>query len=248
MRRKVSEPPRGQCSLNAVIRESASNEQTSKTIWALAERIQALVRLASELAVRNRRLSKQNHDLADQATHDGLTGLLNRRAFREHLINEIHRAERSGSPLSLIVADLDRFKKYNDRFGHPAGDRALAAAARLLESSVRATDYTARIGGEEFAILLPDTNAPEACRFCRRLIHNVEQSPGPNGPITMSLGIATYRTGQAPEALLEQADIALYYSKRHGRARATHFDNISLLRSQFDCAVVTVGRHHSAAQ
>ena len=160
------------------------------------------------------------------ATRDALTGLLNRRAFDALLTEEVDRARRLGHPLALVVLDLDHFKTINDTHGHPTGDTVLAAAARVLESEVRSIDRVARIGGEEFAVVLMETNADEALAAARRLVEamrkrTVDIGGGAKLGFTASAGVAVLsRYGESEGGLLAEADQALYTAKRGGRDRA----------------------------
>lgn len=180
----------------------------------------------------NRLLGEANRHLADLASTDGLTGIPNRRAFDERLRKEWARAARSGRPLGLIILDLDFFKQYNDHFGHPAGDACLKRIARLLDDNRRATDLAARVGGEEFALLLPETDPDGALKVAEATRASIEQlgidhpkSPHPKtagGVMTASLGVACLEAGKADTGhdLMKLADRALYEAKRQGRNRA----------------------------
>ncbi|MDA8164522.1 MAG: diguanylate cyclase [Desulfobacteraceae bacterium] len=156
--------------------------------------------------------------LRSMATTDELTGAYNRRMFDEILCKQMSRAERQGEPLSMVMLDIDHFKKINDNFGHVAGDEVLRSLAALLRENIRDMDFFARWGGEEFIILLPAT-PPEAARhLAERLRHIVAgHGFGQVGPVTISLGVARYRQGEPREALLRRADESLYDAKRTGR-------------------------------
>ena len=152
---------------------------------------------------------------------DPLTTVLNRRGFDEAFDRELERLARTGQPLSVLVGDLDRFKALNDRYGHAAGDEALAAVGVTLRAAIRAIDTVARIGGEEFALLLPDTTARGAYEAAERLRAAVSSTSDPSGrPLTISFGVVTCsdRAGTA-EQLLAAADTALYRAKEEGRDR-----------------------------
>ena len=151
--------------------------------------------------------------------HDELTGLANRRAFDAFLLEAFNRARRYERPLSLLTIDVDEFKTYNDAYGHPAGDEVLSAAAAVFAESARTTDLVARIGGEEFAMVLPETTVGGARTLAERVRQKVSELPMQR-PVTVSVGIATLSSGtpSAP-ALLEQSDAALYAAKRGGRNR-----------------------------
>ncbi|MEA2465930.1 MAG: hypothetical protein QOJ57_56, partial [Thermoleophilaceae bacterium] len=160
--------------------------------------------------------------LSDVAVTDELTGLLNRRGFHDLFETELERARRSGQPLSLIVGDLDHFKALNDRFGHAAGDRALEQLALILETAKRRIDTAARIGGEEFAVVLPDSDHHAAYILAERMRREVHETfmYEPH-ELTISLGVATFPLhGTTAEALISQADDALYAAKTLGRDRS----------------------------
>jgi diguanylate cyclase (GGDEF)-like protein len=159
--------------------------------------------------------------LSDAARTDSLTGLLNRQAFDEQLEAELARSGRTGRPTALIVADIDHFKAINDECGHAGGDAALRIVGETLLATARRTDRVARIGGDEFAAILPETGAEEAFRFGERLREAIGAS-GAAGELalTMSLGIAeSTRDGLVPDILTRSADAALYEAKKMGRNR-----------------------------
>jgi diguanylate cyclase (GGDEF)-like protein len=168
-------------------------------------------------------LARQNERLAELAAVDELTGTKNRRRFREDLDLLFAQAQRLGSPLSLIMLDLDQFKQYNDAFGHPAGDEILQRLGTTLRSTLRNHDVVARYGGEEFVVLLPGTDEHEAMEVAERLRRSIAGGDWPRRQVTASLGVATIgaQTSSA-SALVEQADQAMYHSKQAGRNRATH--------------------------
>ena len=164
------------------------------------------------------------------ATIDGLTGLKNRRAFDEKLRDEWARCQKTGAPLSLLLLDVDKFKSFNDTFGHPAGDVVLQGVARILAEGVRGEDtreagFVARYGGEEFVILLPDTPAEIAVSIGERLRAQLENATWEHREITASFGAASYAASSSemsePAQLLKCADGALYQSKEAGRNRVT---------------------------
>jgi len=171
--------------------------------------------------------------LWDMAVTDSLTGLYVRRYFMVKLQEEIHRAERYGKRLSVIMADLDRFKKINDTYGHDAGDRALKTISQFLQKNIRDVDAIARYGGEEFVMLIPDADKEAAYCLAQRLREELakvkfEDLP----PITISLGIATFPSDSTDiEELIKKADAAMYEAKQKGRNRVVKYSTaIQLIR------------------
>ncbi len=172
----------------------------------------------------NDRAAEATAELQRIAATDALTGLWNRRHLLERLEAEIGRSRRNGRPLCVAILDVDHFKRVNDLHGHPAGDEVLRALAGLIRESVRSSDVVARMGGEEFAILMPETDRAQAGLVCERLRERVELSPVPlpSGAaltVTLSTGIALMAGEEASEALISRADVALYDAKAEGRNR-----------------------------
>ena len=158
--------------------------------------------------------------LSEVAVSDELTGLLNRRGYQQRLREELARAERGGKPLSIVLGDIDGFKALNDRFGHSEGDEALQAFAETCRRHVRDVDFMSRVGGEEFAIVLPGADEAAAFLAAERLRRGIRsEMRTPDGAaITASFGIATYpEHGSKAECLLDHADQAMYAAKRLGR-------------------------------
>jgi diguanylate cyclase (GGDEF)-like protein/PAS domain S-box-containing protein len=186
--------------------------------------------LARHLEEANRRLRQANLVLKELAATDPLTGVANRRELDERLVLELRRATRAEAPLSILFLDMDRFKEYNDRFGHPAGDELLVRLGGMLTRLMRSSDAVARFGGEEFVILLPETDEAGALILAEKLRSSIASTLAARAHITASLGAATARpdpdrqTDFRTEArrLLMDADRALYESKRAGRNRVTH--------------------------
>ena len=187
-------------------------------------------RLQRDEAFRALRESQQNLAIANielqkLAALDGLTGIANRRRFDEVMQTEWKRGQRDQSTLSLVMLDLDCFKAFNDKYGHPAGDMALQKTAAILtEHLKRPADLAARYGGEEFAIVLPDTSldgALELAEACRAHLEQLamENSGAANGLVTMSVGVAAVQPGDgnSAEQLIARADKALYAAKTGGR-------------------------------
>lgn len=178
---------------------------------------------AVDLSERNRvrrELQAANSALRQLASTDSLTGLLNRRALDEVLLREFSRAKRHGAVFSLMLVDLDHFKAINDRHGHPVGDAVLAGLGVLLREVVRASDVAARLGGEEFAVVLPDTSLVEASTLAERVRHAVHKSAWPVSGVTASFGVAQLDAeANDPGTVLKRADRALYDAKAAGRDR-----------------------------
>lgn len=159
------------------------------------------------------------------ANTDPLTRLSNRRAFDE-MLSAIYNNQREAMYYSLIVADIDHFKKFNDTYGHPVGDRVLGVVAAVMKSSLRKDVFIARTGGEEFALILRDTNLEVTFEIAERMRRAVEGTPLKNqktgveyGPITLSLGICMANDAESSEELYNKADVALYTAKNSGRNR-----------------------------
>ena len=171
--------------------------------------------------------------LSDVARTDPLTGLLNRRGFEQLLETELERSRRSGRPLSLIVGDLDHFKRLNDRFGHGAGDSALERLSVILNTAKRRIDTAARIGGEEFAVVLPDSDQHAAYILAERMRREVRETfASEPSRLTISLGVATFPLhATTAEALIARADESLYAAKALGRDRSALYSEQSGLRA-----------------
>lgn len=169
-------------------------------------------------------LEMANKELNALARIDSLTGLYNRRTLQERMVEEMGRAHRTGSPFSMIMLDVDYFKKYNDTYGHVAGDEILSRMGKLLDGMVRGSDFVARYGGEEFAVAV-QLGAADAKAAAERIRAGVETADWPLRPITVSCGVSTYDGGaESVEALIARADGALYKSKESGRNCVTHAD------------------------
>ncbi len=169
---------------------------------------------------KRRRAELRALELARRADTDALTGLLNRTGFDAVMSRELARARRHGQPLSLVIVDLDHFKCVNDEHGHSEGDRVLVDVARLLEANVRESDYVARWGGEEFAVVVPMTSAPGAVRLAEKIRALLETSGiGPRNPVTGSFGVSQLAHGEDLASLVRRADEALYVAKSSGRNR-----------------------------
>ncbi len=166
-------------------------------------------------------LLRLNRTLERQATTDPLTGLKNRIVFQNSLLEMIHVAERQGTPLSVLLVDVDHFKRVNDTWGHQQGDRALQAVALALGAHVREQDIVARFGGEEFAVLLPNTDLADALIVAEHLRAGCQGAFDLEPALTVSIGAAEHVPGEPEAALIGRADAALYLSKARGRNRTT---------------------------
>ncbi len=182
----------------------------------------ALDVMASQLQARDKALRSAVDALKTQAVTDSLTGLYNRRYFWDALAREILTVRRKAAPFSVIMLDIDHFKKVNDTWGHDAGDQVLTAIAEVIRDSVRGSDIAVRYGGEEFALLLPGANAPVACERAESLRQAIEKLAVLHGPasiaVTASFGVAEHCDGgDSGMALMKAVDQALYAAKHAGR-------------------------------
>lgn len=169
-------------------------------------------------------LKKDLDRVRREAMTDGLTGLANRKSFDEQIARLVNETVREGKTFTLLLADIDHFKSFNDNFGHQVGDQVLRLVARTLVDGVKGRDIAARYGGEEFAIILPDTNIDAGVYVgdsLRKALANkdvVNRSTGEQlSKITMSVGVAQYYANESIESLIERADAALYTAKHNGR-------------------------------
>jgi len=195
------------------------------------ENVMLYERMEDLVAKRTRELELANADLERLATIDPLTGAQNRRAFLARAAAEASRAARYGHPLSVLVTDLDHFKQINDGYGHAAGDAVLKAFVARTQAMLRPADVVGRMGGEEFAVLLPETSVEAAAEVAERIRAALAAEPVvvEDGavPFTASIGVAAVgRDGATPEAALNRADRRLYQAKRDGRNRVVAGDAV----------------------
>ncbi len=211
---------------------------TSETIrFLLAGAIAiGLMDIFSRLSTLQVRSAVQNSLLQQYALTDALTNLPNRRAFQRKCEKEFSTASPDGRPMSLIVLDIDSFKQINDTHGHDAGDRVLRQLAQVVRSVVHPSDYPVRWGGDEFAVLLPDSNLSHARLMAEKIRLTIESFPFDVGPVTVSLGAALLSSDRSVASLFQRADRALYEAKRLGRNRievdhrAANSDSVEQLR------------------
>jgi diguanylate cyclase (GGDEF)-like protein len=197
-----------------------ANGVTRNLMYVLAKR----VRNANQAIINGAHLQQE---LEHTASIDSLTGLFNRRWMNEYFQRQIGRALKDNKPLVLLLADLDHFKQINDTHGHIVGDDVLCAVASVLSQHIRPSDLLARFGGEEFALILPETSMAEALQVAERIRAAMEitriavkdSKPPKEIQLTLSLGIANLALGDSMETLLERADKALYRAKDNGRNR-----------------------------
>jgi two-component system cell cycle response regulator len=183
------------------------------------------------------RLKKQQDEaqkkIVEMATRDELTGLYNRRYFMEALEREVSRAKRYETDLALCMIDLDHFKRINDTYGHPAGDKVLLEIGKILKECIRQSDLPCRYGGEEFALILPSTQTEEAYIVCERVRDMVSQHQFRYNlyplRITTSIGIASFNLSNPEAPLVYRADEALYQAKEGGRNTVVEYQQIQEL-------------------
>ena len=177
-----------------------------------------------ELASINETLREKNVELHEISITDSLTGLYNRKHLMETLDKEVSRSQRHSHSFSLLVIDIDHFKKYNDTYGHLAGDEVLSRLASVFQKSIRSSDYAARYGGEEFIIMLPEIGPEQGVEAAERIRHKVAEEifsgEGESIKVTISVGVASYpENGEDAESVIRNADAALYEAKELGRNR-----------------------------
>lgn len=193
--------------------------------WRLQTELEILTNQLStmtrDLAHKNKELEAANRAIEQIARIDALTGLVNRRTLDEALSREVARAGRQRQPLTLVIGDIDHFKRINDTYGHVVGDQVLSDVGKVLGSDVRPYDLAARFGGEEFVLLFPGTGVEEGVVAAERVRRKIESLQVRNCPerITISLGAATWMDSESAEAFVARCDTALYRAKNGGRNR-----------------------------
>ena len=187
-----------------------------------AERkVRDLTRKLREMELEGQQLRAKVHEKQNAASRDSLTGVLNRFGYEERVLEEFARSRRIGFPLSMVVVDVDRFKNVNDSYGHKAGDLVLQKVVEVISGSIRKTDCLARFGGDEFIILLPDTNAEGAMIVAEKARFGVERcgfhSGGQPVSVTICCGVTEVKDDDTPESAFERADQCMYKAKRNNR-------------------------------
>ena len=187
--------------------------------------ITAVEQMNLELKQSRQEIEKQNHDLQILASCDVLTGAFNRRALFENFHSLWQESRKNGSPLAVIMTDIDHFKSVNDRFGHPVGDQVLREVAAILRSSARKQDIVGRYGGEEFCLVMPGATLQDAELAAENIRGRIEARAWEHAPVTASFGVSGIELGaEQVEQMLDQADKALYAAKRRGRNRVVRAD------------------------
>ncbi|TBO30341.1 GGDEF domain-containing protein [Aquabacterium lacunae] len=192
------------------------------TLWALALVAMWVAELREKIAAQAQRLQDTLGQVQALATTDMLTGLLNRRQIEQVMADEMARAARAGTPLSVAVLDLDHFKRINDLYGHRMGDEVLRRFAGLIKAELRALDHSARWGGEEFLVLMPHVEGDQALVALERIRQKLSELPMSEHEslrVTLSAGLAVWQVGESLEQVIERADLALYEAKHAGRNR-----------------------------
>ncbi|RIX42472.1 MAG: diguanylate cyclase [Rhodocyclales bacterium GT-UBC] len=189
--------------------------------------MQRIIQMRTSLVVLARKLDSANQELKRLSAIDGLTGISNRRLFDDFIAREWRRARRAECSVALMMCDVDHFKRFNDTYGHQAGDDCLRQVASAIQSVMdRASDIVARYGGEEFVVVLPETSIGGALFVAEKIRHavhalNIPHAESPQGRVTLSIGIANHVPveNENPEILISAADRALYQAKHDGRDR-----------------------------
>lgn len=185
------------------------------------------LKLEKKVAMRTRELKQLTLELEAISLTDSLTSLPNRRAFGQRINIEWQRTLRYATPLTIMMLDVDHFKRFNDDFGHQTGDDVLIQVAQLLANAVRTTDFASRYGGEEFIVILPNSTLEEAMPIAQRICNEIAQYAWPQRQVTVSIGVATYHGQEEIQELIAQADMALYQAKAEGRNRVVRAESLS---------------------
>lgn len=209
------------------VRQEYENElllakrQAEKVNQETAEAYKQLTVVMEEVEGKKQELEKLNAQLQELAVTDPLTGLKNRRYLDRKLLRLLEESSETGQPLALLIVDIDHFKKVNDIYGHAAGDAVLQELAWKLQAETTESDIAARLGGEEFVLVLKGAGKQQAWKTAEQIRANVEHGSWKHVKVTVSIGIAVYEEGDDAKSLLAKADEALYLSKKAGRNLVT---------------------------
>ncbi|MDR2452528.1 MAG: GGDEF domain-containing protein [Candidatus Accumulibacter sp.] len=199
-------------------RAPRTEERGQPSTGSSGEIVRQMALLLSAAEKRIAGLERALEETRSMAFTDPLTGALNRRGFEHAYAREMARCRRCGRKLALALIDLDDFKAINDRYGHPAGDKVLVHLVRVLRRSMRPSDALCRLGGEEFALMLPETSMDDACRAVRRFLASFSWPvPEVARTVTFSAGVIEHDGGESLEEALQRADIAAYAAKQAGK-------------------------------
>ncbi len=209
--------------LRALSRQVVAQLELRRVVTELDRKGTELQAYQRQLEAYQQQIELANAALESRSATDALTGVKNRRAFDDALHEELARASRERTSASLLMIDIDRFKPFNDEFGHPAGDAALREVANILVAHAREFDVVTRYGGEEFAVILPNTGVEGAVVVGERLRRAIESGSWGKRDITVSIGAGTTISSTDAAALIEQADEALYRVKQSGKNKVAHF-------------------------
>lgn len=227
----------GEVALDCVVVEMRKRLEHEKDILQTKKKLEELYRKTNEANIRLEALHQEyetkqlelmnvNRQLEALALTDPLTGLKNRRFFEESLLANLSQYRRTQASFSLFIIDIDHFKSINDTYGHPVGDLVLTKLGQLLRAESRELDVVARVGGEEFMLVLPNVGRGQAVAIAERYRARIEATPMGEYRITASLGISTCGPEDTEQTMVGKADQALYASKSGGRNRVTHADDL----------------------
>ncbi len=234
--------------------EELNEQKRTATLGLLTQVVEANEQLQNRLNQAEHMLKQQAGEIStymSEARTDALTGLPNRRALDEDLTRRLAEWRRQARPLSVMMIDIDHFKKFNDSYGHQAGDAVLQQVAALLRQAMRESDFVARFGGEEIAVILPGTEANDACLAAERARQVIEEAQFPHEMrllrVTVSVGTAQCLPNETAARLMKRADEALYVAKQNGRNLAYWHDGQTCQRVGGTLETGTVQRSASAA-
>lgn len=211
--------------LRALARQVVAQIELGEMVGELEQARATQARYQQQLEEYQLALEEKLAVIAERSITDPLTGVKNRRAFMEKIEEEMERNRRYGTPVALALLDVDWFKAFNDDFGHQAGDVALIEVARLIEGQSRTLDSVSRFGGEEFAVILVDTDSEGAYVIAERIRTAIEGAEWANRPVTVSIGVASSADADGVDEIIRVADQALYRAKDSGRNRTMHAES-----------------------